>query len=291
MLFALAAAFADRALAEDPAPVQQAAEPVWTLTSFEVPKPGKALVVGKDWQARITVVKRTDGSGKGSTWRLPDSATSSSLGLTFVVTGLPRGASFDPETRLFRFTPRQRDLGHNPVQVTLIYAGGRSTQTLDLTVADESSTWLMPGVGYTFYAPADAPRFQGVSIEYLVNRFVQTQHRGPGHGRFYARLDLLSPLADGKDPLLLYSLGVGLSLERNPGRAWFIPNFGLEVGGLSRKGVGTALFLSPTASVHVYSSHSVTLGVDGSWMVPVLFERFDDWTGFRGRAFLDLAFW
>lgn len=284
MLFLVAAAFA-----EDPVPA--AAEPHWTLGSFELPKIAKPLIVGKAWQARITIVVRKDGAGKSSTWRLPDSATSSSLGLNFVVTGLPRGATFDPETRLFTFTPRQGDLGHNRVQVTLTYAGGRSTQTLDLTVGDKSMTWLMPGAGYTFYAPSNAPMFHGASIEYLVNRFVQTQQHGPGHGRFYVRLDLLTPLEGGGDPLLLYSLGVGLSLERNPGRPWFIPNFGLEVGGLSRQGVGTAFVLSPSASLHLYSSRAVTLGVDGSWMVPIAFERFDDWTGFRGRAFLDLALW
>jgi hypothetical protein len=280
------------ALAEDP--VGERAES-WTLASFELPKLAKPLLVGQRWQARITTVQRKDGSGvdvrlASATWRLSDNEISSSLGLSFSVTGLPAGATFDPETRLFEFTPRVRDVGHNPVQVTLSYAGSEAVQTLDLAVVEEPGTWLMPGAGYTLYAPSNAPMFHGASVEYLFARFVQPRRHQPGLARFYGRLDLLTPVSGGRDPLLVYALGLGLSFERGPVRPWFVPNFGVEVGGLSGMSVRTA-FVSPVASVHVYARHALTVGVDATWMVPLKFERFDDWMGFRGRAFLDVSLW
>ena len=112
-------------------------------------------------------------------------------------------------------------------------------------------------------------------------------NRGDPWGRVAG---LVTPLAGGRDPLLFYALGVGLSFERSPGRSSFVPNFGLEVGGVSGTRVRTA-FLSPMASLNLYSSRPVTLGVDGAWVIPIQFERFDDWMGLRGRAFLDLSLW
>lgn len=279
----------------EPAPV----DVEYSLISVEAPRVG-TLTIGKPWEGRITTVRRSDPAGKATNWRLPDSSPSSSLGLTFSVTGLPRNASFDPETRVLRFTPRQGNTGKNPVVITVSNGASEVSKPLDLTVSDNSEAWLMPGGGYVFYAPlgSGAPRpatpdemFQGVSVEYLVYRFVQDKHRGPGHGRFYGRLDLLGPVTGSGAPLLLYSAGVSLSLERNPGRSWLLPNFGLEIGGLTRREVGTALFLAPSAALHLYTSRSVTLGVEGSAVVPLLYDHYDDWLGFRGRGFIDIAFW
>jgi len=143
---------------------------------------------------------------------------------------------------------------------------------------------FMPGIGYGFYQPAKADSigsFHGVVVKYLFYRDVsQNERSGPSHVDFYAKFNLLNSLEDNISQVFVYSLGVDLSFEKNPQRFFFIPYFGLEVGGLSQKSYGSTIQFTPTAGVHLISKKNVTLDLTGGYIYPIKnFETLAGWYG------------
>lgn len=155
-------------------------------------------------------------------------------------------------------------------------------------------TVMMPGLAYNLLIPKaqdSLGNFQGVGVEYLFyGAVVQNDHPGPSHGRFYGRLNLLkSSRKTVINDAFSYTLGVDFSIEKNPKRNFLIPFFGLEVGGITQKQLGTTLQFTPTAGVHILANRNLFIGVQGGYMYPI--RNFDYLRGYTAQASINFALW
>lgn len=152
---------------------------------------------------------------------------------------------------------------------------------------------FMPGIGYGFYQPAKSDSigsFHGVVVKYLIYREVsQNESSGPSHVDFYAKLSLLNSLEENIEQVFLYSLGLDLSFEKNPQRFFFIPYFGLEVGGLSQKTYGTTIQFTPTIGVHLLSKKNISLDMCAGYVYPI--KNFEALAGWYGDISFNFVLW
>jgi len=154
-------------------------------------------------------------------------------------------------------------------------------------------TYFMPGLGYTYYQPKASDSlgyFSGLAVEYLIYAKVeQNDDPGPSHARFYAKLNLLRSSKQDIKSMFMYTLGLDLSLEKNPKRTYLIPYFGLEFGGLSQKQLGTTVQFTPIAGVHVLSKKNVFINLHGGYMYPL--SNFEMLQGWFGQAGVNFSLW
>jgi hypothetical protein len=152
---------------------------------------------------------------------------------------------------------------------------------------------FMPGIGYGFFLPAKSDSigaFHGVSVKYLFYRNVsQNKDPGPSHVDFYAKLNLLNSMKDNISQVFLYSLGVDLSFEKNPQRFFFIPYFGLEIGGLSQKSYGSTIQFTPTVGLHLFSKKNISVDLTAGYVYPV--KNFETFAGWYGDFCLNFVLW
>lgn len=217
--------------------------------------------------------------------------------LTYKLSGLPTGAKAEAAEGSVQvsWTPKPNDIGAYTVLATVSDGKTTVTREIKMVVAEEHESFFMPGVGFAFWLPGDVSSygvFNGFSIEFLAVRWVhQNEKRGPSHGRIYVDFDVLFSTHSAIDPAFVPLLGFDMSFERDPGRRFFIPYFGLEGGALFQKQTTTLGLMTPLAGIHVYSARNVELGVKVGYMLPFTSEQFGQVAGLRARAALDVSFW
>ncbi len=211
--------------------------------------------------------------------------------LTYSASGVPRGASFDASTAILSFRPSEQDVGDHVVRVTASDGSLSTTQEFVIHVAlasreqhelEEWQSYLLPGAGYALYVPRarqELGAFSGVELELLLGAWIHhNDNRGPSHGRIYLNAELLSSTHADMPILFGYSLGFSLSLERNPNRAWLIPVYGLDIGGIVQDKIGSPFQSTPYLGMHVYSSPNVFISARGGYrLVPRDLERLGGW--------------
>ncbi len=152
---------------------------------------------------------------------------------------------------------------------------------------------FVPGVGYTYYqttAPDSTGVFNGISVEYLIYAKVfQNDKPGPSHVRFYSKLIMLKSDKSDVTDMFSYSLGISMSVEKNPKRTVMVPYFGLEFGGLSQKSWGTTAQFTPTLGCHLVSRRNLFINVQGGYVYPV--SNFDILQGWNVSAGVNFALW
>jgi hypothetical protein len=157
----------------------------------------------------------------------------------------------------------------------------------------EFDRYFMPGGGYGVYIPKGKDSLGTLSggvVEFLFfTRVAQNDDSGPSHVRLFGKLNLLNSSKKNVSDFLLYSVGLDMSLERNPKRNYFIPYFGLEMGGISNKNFGTSLQFTPMLGLHLISRQNLFLNVQGGYMYPV--KNFDLLQGYMLQAGLNFSFW
>jgi hypothetical protein len=192
-----------------------------------------------------------------------------------VAEGLPPGATLDPQTRRFSWTPPADAVGDHIIRIeATTKAGERAEDTLVLHVRPKVEEWLsyaLPGLGYTAYVPVGSPdvgALQGPSFEVVVAQWVhRNDNVGPSHGRFSVRADLLFPLANPAEPAIIYSASMALSLERNPERSFLLPIFAVDVGGLYQRQLGNALQVTPSIGVHLFQSRNIFITAELGYLL------------------------
>jgi hypothetical protein len=154
-------------------------------------------------------------------------------------------------------------------------------------------SYLMPGVAYLYYTPKESDsvgNFQGIAVEYLIYAQVhKNDDPGPSHTRIYLKLNILNSDKDEMGDMFMYTAGVDLSFERNPSRNYLVPYFGLEIGGISQKQLGTSLQFSPTFGLHVLSKRNLFINVQGAYIYPK--ENFEILKGWIAQVGINFAMW
>jgi len=208
------------------------------------------------------------------------------------------GPSVKPPTARWRevvltWTPTLADRGHHPM--ALVVSDGKATERIErnLVVEEEWESFFLPGMQYVAYFPAARARFgsfSGAAFELVVGSWVHgTDARGPSHGRVYVDLALLDPDRAGAERAFAYTLGLDLSIERNPLRRWLIPIFGVEAGGFHQRETGTFFTTTPFAGAHLYSTRNVFVTVTGGYVYSG--RNVDELGGWRVRAGVNAVLW
>ena len=217
--------------------------------------------------------------------------------ITYSLSGLPKDAKAEPMEGAIRvtWTPTDDDVGVHTVIATASDGKTSVTRSIRVIVEEEHESYFMPGVGATVWVPADTATygvFTGFRIEVLGVRWVhQNEKRGPSHGRIWLAFDVLFSTHSAVDPAFMPLLGFDLSLEKNPGRRWLIPYFGMDGGAVFQKQTGTLGLMTAFLGLHLWSGRNVEIGLEGGCLLPFTSEQFSQLIGFRGRLSADLSFW
>lgn len=154
-------------------------------------------------------------------------------------------------------------------------------------------TYFMPGIGYTYFQPKaidSVGTFSGLTVEYLIYAKVeQNNNPGPSHVRWYAKLNILTSDKENINSMFMYTIGLDLSLEKNPKRSFLIPYFGLEFGGLSQKQFGSTVQFTPTLGIHLLSKKNLFINVHGGYIYPI--SNFDMLQGWVAQVAINFALW
>lgn len=221
--------------------------------------------------------------------------------VTFSIEGLPKGASFDESTGRITFTPDANQVGEYPIVVHASDGQKATSQRGTIAVraterpiaaGDEWTSFLLPGLGYSIYAPRDDANtvFHGLNLEVVIAAWIhRNDNRGPSHGRVYLNAELLNATGINVPLMFAYSAGLSLSFERNPQRTWLIPYYGVELGGIVHNQIGSYFQTTPYAGVHLFSNPNVFLGTRlGYRLVP---SRIDDLAGLHFGVVADFSIW
>jgi hypothetical protein len=191
------------------------------------------------------------------------------------------------------WTPTRAQRGNHVV--ALVASNGKATERIEivLKVEEEWESWFLPGVQYVGYFPTksgEVGNFNGAAFELVIGSWVhQTEARGPSHGRVYVDLALLASDRAGADRAFAYTLGLDLSIERNPWRRYLIPIFGLEIGGFHQREAGAFFTTTPFVGAHLFSTRNVFVTATGGYVFPGRdIERFGGW---RVRAGVNAVLW
>ncbi len=262
-----------------PPPAEELAPPV-ELTPAEPPEPPALELRGPQ-------VQETE---PGSRWSV---SVSVSPGATLRAEGLPAGATLvlgeDGQAVLW-WWPGDRDLGDHAIRLVAERDGAVAEQTVRLSVREEWESFLVPGLGYVFFAPQARwlGRFHGLVVELTLFEWLyRNDRRGPSHGRVTAKAAL--GFADRRPSPELGSLTVGfdLSFERDPGRRFLVPYYGLDLGALQ---VGDTVFhVYPYVGVRLWASRALWLQLQGGYVLPG--ARLDELRGWQAGASASVSFW
>jgi hypothetical protein len=217
--------------------------------------------------------------------------------LTFSIAGAPRGARLVPSGQVaeLQWTPRDEDVGVHDMTITVTDGKRTATKDFSVVVVEEWKSAFMPGLQYSAYGPNAASTygsFHGVSAEFLLAAWIaRNENRGPSHGRFYIDLDVLFSTQSGNGSAFIPTIGLDLSIERNPYRRWFLPYFGTEIGGVFQRQIDRVAIVVPFVGLHLYASPNVFANLTTGYALPIDAPRFDDLRGWRVKLGIDFSLW
>lgn len=227
--------------------------------------------------------------------------------IRYTVTKLPPGAAVrwqrqveqrrdGTEVRVhhprIEWEPGDGDAGVHEVRVTASDGTTTIEKVVYVTVAEEWETFLMPGLAYSAYQPADATlgTLHGPSAELLIAGWIhRNENRGPSHVRIYANIGLLTSTESDVEKAVQGALGFDLSIERNPRRSFLIPYFGLEGGILSQDSVGAPGYVYPFLGAHLWSSRNLFVNASGGYVFPM--RHVEQARGYAGRLSVSFSLW
>jgi hypothetical protein len=218
--------------------------------------------------------------------------------------GLPAGAFVETKDEgtshpslTIRWKPKDNQVGTTEIVATASDGKSRSSRTASVTVVDEWTSHLMPGLQYTMWAPStykDLGVFQGVSGEILVASWIhRNENRGPSHGRVYLDMDVMKSSDKTRPAAFDLAVGFDLSIERNPTRKFLLPYFGLKVGGMLQQDLpkGGFMQLTPYLGTYLYADRNLFVHATVGYLLPVQGEAFDAARGIRANAGFDFSLW
>jgi hypothetical protein len=194
---------------------------------------------------------------------------------------------------VFLFAQFDKNYGDTIFQYSSKFPGSEYKIVKIESTENDFDTWFMPGLAYSYYQPKLSDSigfFSGLAVEYLIYaKVAQNDNPGPSHVRIYSKLNILKSSEANISSLFMYSLGLGLSLEKNPKRTFLVPYFGLEFGGMSQKEFGKSVQFTPTFGIHILSRKNIFINIHGGYVYPI--RNFETLQGWFGEAGLNFALW
>lgn len=207
------------------------------------------------------------------------------------ISGLPDDADFNSETHTVKWNTKSR-LGDYLFKVVVTYGSVKDTAWWALRIYGETKVTWMPGLHFTNYIPSDKSMgwYRGVGFEYLLVSWITlNDKRGPSHGKFFTRFDIMHSNNPEQSVAFHYSAGVHLSMERYPKREYLIPYFGIETGGMYNKKYDHIFQFTPTLGMWLYADQTNSVTASVGWLLPM--DRFEDLYGMRASIGANVALW
>lgn len=157
----------------------------------------------------------------------------------------------------------------------------------------EWDDYFMPGIGYKTYVPkkTELGVYQGVVTEFVIYaraKGKESHRSGPARVKTYGNLSIMKSDAEAAKDIFFANLGLNLSLEGNTSRKYFIPYFGVEMGGLYRRDFSTMHF-SPVAGVQLVSNKLFLWNLQGGYQYTT--RNFDEYSGYTFGSTLNILLW
>jgi hypothetical protein len=172
----------------------------------------------------------------------------------------------------------ESDVGKHELMLTVSDGELQTTVTQRLVVlpagADKDyRKWFLVGTGPSaFITQGDSELFVGGAFDVSLFARIEdgkTAHhcvegeRQDGcyasHYRFYAEFEVLDSVKAGAPGMFIYGAGYSASFERDPGRRYLVPHYGIEVGGLARRGLSHLAQTRPYLGLHLWTGNTLWL--------------------------------
>jgi hypothetical protein len=169
-----------------------------------------------------------------------------------------------------------------------------SAQTSGTTKTTEWDDYFMPGVGYKTYIPKNADSlgtYHGIVTEFIIYAQAkgdESWRSGPARVKTFGNLSIMKSTKQGVRDIFFSNFGVNLSFEGKIKRKFFIPVFGLEVGGLYQRNFSTFHF-TPTAGMQLASTQHLVWTIYGGYQYTT--RRFDEYSGYLSGSTLNVLLW
>lgn len=159
-------------------------------------------------------------------------------------------------------------------------------------LGDEWQSFVSPGAGYSVYIPTDKDSlgiFHGISTQFIWYTTNSNVGKAPSNFQLYTRISILKSNKENIGGLISYVMGGTFSFERNVSRAFFIPYFGLEFGGINQRGSGSGFQIAPVLGAQLVCTPYVMFNVQAGYTYST--REFDKLSGIQANAGLNFFFW
>lgn len=162
------------------------------------------------------------------------------------------------------------------------------------TADTEWDDYFMPGIGYKVYVPKNTDTlglYQGFVTEFVIYaraKGEETWRSGPARVKTFGNLSIMKSDKSGAKDIFFSNFGLNLSFEGKIARKYFIPVFGLEVGGLFQRDFSTFHF-TPTMGMQLISNKRLLWTVYGGYQYTT--KRFDEYSGFLAGSTINVLLW
>jgi hypothetical protein len=162
--------------------------------------------------------------------------------------------------------------------------------TPDDAVCRPWSGVLVPTAFAVMYAPSDAQGpWYGGGIEAAMMWSDNSQAFGPSQGKLRFDVGALASQQMGTGTMVMYRGGAQVSFERNASRAWGIPYFNADIGGLWTKATGSRGFVDGGLGVYILHRRGAVVDLEVDGLLP--FRDPDQLGGLRTRLAVSLSLW
>jgi hypothetical protein len=177
------------------------------------------------------------------------------------------------------------------VLATASQARAECPTTPDDPVCRPWSGVLLPTVYGQVYAPNGLPgTYYGGGVEAVLLAWSDNSDAyGPSQGRLRLDVGYLTSSDAAADPVVIYRGGAQVGFERNASRAWGIPYFAADVGGLWSSGTGRRWFVDGGLGLYVVHRRNVIVDVEVTGLLP--FSDPSKLGGLSTRLGLSFALW
>lgn len=169
-----------------------------------------------------------------------------------------------------------------------------TTLTAQSATTTEWDDYFMPGVGYKTYIPKKSDSlgmYHGVVTEFIIYARAkgdESWKSGPARVKTFGNLSIMKSTKEEAKDIFFSNFGLNLSFEGKIKRKFFIPVFGLEIGGLYSRDFSTFHF-TPTAGMQLVSTKHLVWTVYGGYQYTT--KRFDEYSGYLAGSTVNVLLW
>lgn len=152
------------------------------------------------------------------------------------------------------------------------------------------SAIMLPTVYGAFYAPSEGSAFAGGGLEAVLLAWSDNSPAfGPSQGRIRFDIGVMQGLEMDAGTMVMYRTGAQVAFERNASRAYAIPYFAADLGGLWSDATGRRWFVDGGLGMYVVHRRSFILDIEATGLLP--FKDPKTLGGVTGRLALSFALW